>query len=371
MIPIIPKSSEFKRNLRNSLLGDWVFCAHYVDSAIKQAYSILKSWRRNYLKGRRARAKPVVKKKFVRVKETLYSYRDSKIKISIKPYGEHLVFDVQNAWFWSRAKGEMGELILNEKFLIIIFRFKQRAEKLKGMIAWDCNEKSLDGFNPEIGWIRVDLRRLFHIHRVYELKRRRLQSKASRKPSLRRVLEKYSNRERNRARDFIHKVTRVIAETFKGYVHGFEDLNKEKMLKKSRTHNRNIAKSNWRTIISLMSYKSRVRLLNPHNSTKTCSRCGMVNAPKGALYKCKSCGLKIDRQLNACMNLYLQVEGLSPSPKLFVELVKRWRGFTLTGGEADAGSNEPMRSLKACEPQGLSMDQYLSILSLEPCVTAV
>ncbi|MBS7287465.1 MAG: hypothetical protein KIH01_01615 [Candidatus Freyarchaeota archaeon] len=42
MIPIIPKSSEFKRNLRDSLLRNWVFCAHYVDSAIKQAYSILK-----------------------------------------------------------------------------------------------------------------------------------------------------------------------------------------------------------------------------------------------------------------------------------------------------------------------------------------
>ncbi|MBS7288942.1 MAG: hypothetical protein KIH01_09470 [Candidatus Freyarchaeota archaeon] len=39
LIPIIPKSSEFKRNLRNYLLGDWNFCAHYADSAIKQAYS--------------------------------------------------------------------------------------------------------------------------------------------------------------------------------------------------------------------------------------------------------------------------------------------------------------------------------------------
>ncbi|MBS7288000.1 MAG: transposase, partial [Candidatus Freyarchaeota archaeon] len=256
LIPIIPKSSEFKRNLRNFLLRNWGFCAHYVDSAIKQAYSILKSWRRNYLKGRRTRAKPVVKKKFVRVKETLYSYKNGKIKISIRPFEEHLVFDVSNAWFWSRAKGEMGELILTEKFLIITFRFNQRVEEPRGAIAWDCNEKSLDGFNPEIGWIRVDLRKLFHIHRVYELKRQRLQSKASRKQSLRRVLEKYSNREKNRAKDFIHKITTTIAETFKGYVHGFKDLNKEKMLKKSRTHNRNVAKSDWKTIIGLMGYKS-------------------------------------------------------------------------------------------------------------------
>ncbi|MBS7288943.1 MAG: hypothetical protein KIH01_09475 [Candidatus Freyarchaeota archaeon] len=68
------------------------------------------------MKGRRAKTKPVVKKKFVRVKETLYSYKNGKIKISIRPFEEHLVFDISKAWFWSRAKGEMGELILNEKF---------------------------------------------------------------------------------------------------------------------------------------------------------------------------------------------------------------------------------------------------------------
>ncbi|MBS7288125.1 MAG: transposase [Candidatus Freyarchaeota archaeon] len=348
LIPIIPKSSEFKRNLRNYLLGGWDFCAHYADSAIKQAYSILKSWRRNYLNGRRAKTKPVVKKKFVRVKETLYSYKNGRIEISIRPFEEHLVFDVSNAWFWSRAKGEMGELILNEKFLTITFRFKRRVEE-RGVIVWDCNERSIDGFNPEIGWIRVDLRKLFHIHRVYELKRQRLQSKASKKPSLRRVLEKYSNRERNRVRDFIHKITTMISKTFKDYVHGFEDLNKEKMLNKSRARNRNIAKSNWKTIISLMGYKSRVQLLSPYNSTKRCSRCGMVNAPKGALYKCKNCGLKIDRQLNACINLYLQVR-VFPISEAIRWACGGWGGFTLTGGEADAGSNEPMRGFEACEP---------------------
>ena len=46
LIPIIPKSKEFKRALRNQLLKDWDFAAHYVDSAIKTAYSILKSCER-------------------------------------------------------------------------------------------------------------------------------------------------------------------------------------------------------------------------------------------------------------------------------------------------------------------------------------
>jgi len=45
IIPIIPKSNEFKNNyLRNLLLKDWRYSKHYVDSSIKQAYSIVKSW---------------------------------------------------------------------------------------------------------------------------------------------------------------------------------------------------------------------------------------------------------------------------------------------------------------------------------------
>jgi hypothetical protein len=77
----------------------------------------------------------------------------------------------------------------------------------------------------------------------------------------------------------------------------------------------------------------------------------MVNAPKGASYKCKKCGLRIDRQLNAAVNLYLQMEGLSPTPKLFDELMRGWSGFTLTGEEADEGSNEPWRSPRLLNPK--------------------
>jgi hypothetical protein len=39
------------------------------------------------------------------------------------------------------------------------------------------------------------------------------------------------------------------------------------------------------------------------------------------------------------------MEGLSPSLKLFNELMKGWSGFTLTENEADEGSNELVRSL--------------------------
>jgi putative transposase len=142
-----------------------------------------------------------------------------------------------------------------------------------------------------------------------------------------------------------------LAKRFKGYIHGFEYLEKKRMLNGSNEHNRNISKSGWKTIITLMSYKTKVVLLNPRNSTRRCSRCGMISAPKGASYICEKCGLRIDRQLNAAINLYLQMEGLSPTPKLFDELMRDWSGFTLTGDETDEGSNELKRSPRLLNPK--------------------
>ncbi len=352
LIPIIPKEGSFKHHyLRNLLMDGWNYSKHYVDSAIKQAYSILHSWRRNYIKGDRSREKPIVKKRFVRIKETLYSFRDGKIKISVKPHEEYLTFDISRAWFLNRAKGEMGELILNEKYLTVTFRSRMKRMKHNGKIAWDSNEKSLDGFSSELGWVKIDLTELFHIHRVYEIKRKKLQKKASKKPSLRKTLAKYSRREKNRTRDYIQKMTSLLAREFKGYLHGFEDLEKNRMYNYSKNHNRNISKSDWKTIQSLMAYKSETFILNPRNSTKRCSRCGKINAPKGALYECKYCGLRIDRQLNAAINLYLQMEGLSPDPKLFSELMRIWSGFTLTGEEADEELDELKRVPRLMNPK--------------------
>ena len=79
------------------------------------------------------------------------------------------------------------------------------------------------------------------------------------------------------------------------------------MFNYSKEHNRRIAKMNWKMITSFMSYKSKVKLLNPKNSTIRCSRYGMLNAPKGASYTCSKCELRINRQLNAAVNLYLQI----------------------------------------------------------------
>ncbi|WP_280097289.1 transposase [Staphylothermus marinus] len=348
LIPIIPKSRKFKRELRNYLLQNWNYASHYVDSAIKTAYSILNSWRRNYLKGRRGRNKPVIRRKFARVKETLYTFRDWRIRVTVKPYKLSLDFDLSRAWFRKRVKGcDLGELILKENELIVTFK-KVVREKPKKKIAWDMNLLSMDGFCDR-GWVRVDLKPLYTLHITYENLRRKIQRLVKRKSkTARKLMEKYSRRHRNRVRDSLHKLTTGIAREFKDYEHGFEDLEKYGMFSKRKTHNRVISRQNWKQIISLMSYKASVKLLNPRNSTKTCPRCGgRMKHRKGQVLTCGKCGLKINRQLNASINLYLRMWGFPPSPSTFYRVVirrmiprlkvwmRRGSGVTLKGCETD------------------------------------
>jgi len=366
LIPIIPKSKEFKRSLRSRLLREWEYAAHYVDSAIKTAYSIINSWRKNYIKGRRKRKKPVVKRKFARVKETLYVYRNGKIRVTIEPRRQYLEFDISRSWFRKRVEGfDLGELILKENELIITFRKRDGDSTLPKKIAWDLNLLSMDGFCDR-GWIRVDLKPLYTLHVTYENIRRRIQKLAKKKPKTSRgLMKKYSERHRNRVRDFLHKLTTKLAREFKDYEHGFEDLNKQGMFNDRRTHNRVVSRQNWKKIIELMSYKSKVKLIDPRNSTKTCPRCGeKIMHRKGQVLVCDRCSLTINRQLNASINLYLRMRGFPPSPSTFYRVVRkmihsgkvqmrRGSGVTLIGGKTDEIPPMNPEEGEVDAPQGL------------------
>ena len=353
LIPIIPKSKEFKRTLRDQLLKDWNYASHYVDSAIKTAYSILNSWRRNYIKGERGRYKPVVKRKFVRVKETLYRFKDWRIIITIKPRQLYLEFDLSKAWFRKRVEGyDLGELILREDELVITFRKPVNYTPSKKKIAWDLNLLSIDGFCDK-GWIRVDLKPLYTLHITYENLRRKIQSLSKTKQkTAKRLMQKYSQRYRDRVKDFLHKLTTMLANELKDYEHGYENLEKQGMFTKRKTHNRVISKQNWKQIVQLMSYKVNVRLLNPYNSTKTCPRCGgKMKHRRGQVLECERCGLKINRQLNASINLYLRMWVFPPSMKVWLELIEpimRRGGVTLKGDETD--------DLLPMNPEGVEVD---------------
>jgi len=91
-------SKEYRKKLRESLLQEWPYAAHWVDSAIKTAYSIFKSWRKNYVKGERKRRRPTARRLFVRAKQTLIKLEGEKLRLTVKP-GEHVYLDLSKRYF--------------------------------------------------------------------------------------------------------------------------------------------------------------------------------------------------------------------------------------------------------------------------------
>jgi putative transposase len=98
----------------------------------------------------------------------------------------------------------------------------------------------------------------------------------------------------------------------------FEDLN---IIKMEKNHHlaKSIADSAWSMFITITGSKveeagSRVILVNPRNTSQTCSRCGMIVAKtlSDRVHSCPHCELGMDRDQNAAINsmrLGLQSQG--------------------------------------------------------------
>ena len=112
----------------------------------------------------------------------------------------------------------------------------------------------------------------------------------------------------NESDDFAHKLSNKLVNS--GYTSfAVEDLRIQNMVK-----NHNLAGSiyhaSWNKFIQLLSYKAesaglKVIKVNPRNTTKQCSVCGNIqDMPLSQkMYICTGCGLQMDRQINASINI--------------------------------------------------------------------
>jgi putative transposase len=162
--------------------------------------------------------------------------------------------------------------------------------------------------------------KLYHIHRVYEAKLQRIQKLSKDKPKTsKKPLRKYSRRERNRARDFMHKLTTAMARELRESNSGaiMKKLKgvKHRVLNKSKEWNRKISKWDARIFQFMLEYKLRwlglpVRYVNPRNTSRTCPLCsGSMASYRGRLMKCRKCKLILDRGIVAVLNIQMRGEG--------------------------------------------------------------
>jgi putative transposase len=352
LLPVYRKDNSFRRYLRNKHLKGWIYAAHWVDSALKTAFSIMDSWKKNYVKGERGRVCPKARRLFIRVKQTLCKLEGDRLRVTISPRN-FVYFDLSRRYFKLPNKlssNGIGEPIITLDMIHLPIHepddnTKTTAEK----IAWDSNMLSFDGYSPETGWIRIDTRTLATIHISSFEKRRSVQRKASKSRKAKTVLSRYSRRERNRARKHQIEIARVMKSLAR--INGFERLGKEGMYSRSRVWNRRVMRTDWRSIMRRVDGSVE---LPPQHTSETCSRCGWANKDlNGGIFRCGNCGLTIDRQLNAAINLYLRMEGVPHQTGWWDNnvLPSLVGGYFLTGAELKA-PDELVRELhEAVKPK--------------------
>lgn len=148
-VPVIPKTKEFLNKLRNVLMKENLYAAHWVDAVMGTAYSIMMGWKKRYVVGLAKKKKPKIKRRFARCKSTLMKvdYEKRTMRITIKPR-EYVTISYAEQWFVNKIKGwKVGAVILKDDEVIIPFKNKKKRKyRVNMIIAWDCNEQTIDGF---------------------------------------------------------------------------------------------------------------------------------------------------------------------------------------------------------------------------------
>ena len=147
-----------------------------------------------------------------------------------------------------------------------------------------------------------------------EAKLQRLQSRRDKAPKgsiLRKKLSKQirylHERIKNKRSDFAHKESRKIVNNY--YVIAVEKLNVKNMMEDSYLA-KSIGDAAWTQFRNLLSYKAveagrRYVEVDPAYTSQTCSNCGNKKKLelKDRIYQCDCCGLKMDRDQNAAINI--------------------------------------------------------------------
>ena len=311
------------------------FHTHIYPQAYRVAQSIIKSW-----KSRKGK-EPVMRKRIVRVPKTIFEIdaERSVLILKIRPKRRvEIPLELSDYHKELLSKGEVKEILLGEKFVYIPIRVHVDLSDPRGFVAVDVNEDNITYVTSDgkAAKIYLGIKRL---REIYHQKRTKIQ-KEVRGKKRDELLRKYGEREKNRIKDILHKATRFIADTLKGYGFILENLKglRESVNKRVKKYNRKSGRVqevsvrtkkmkrrlNSMPFYRIQSYIEYKALLNgspvdykpPHNTSKICARCGgLVNS----LRACPYCGL--DRDVNACLNL-LDVGRCGAPERLSVDVMK-------------------------------------------------
>lgn len=153
------------------------------------------------------------------------------------------------------------------------------------------------------------------------------------------IIQKTHAKIYNNRNDFLHKTSKTLIEN--NTLIGLEDLNVKGMIKNKHL-SLSISDASWGEFNRQLTYKAKrynsliIKVDRFYPSSKKCSNCGLVKAKLNLskrIFNCSSCGLIIDRDLNAAININ------NEAIRLHVLTVTQSCGETLNDrGEKSSGS---------------------------------
>jgi len=303
------------------------YASHWCHSAVRVATSMLKAWRNRCRKGQADPDKPPrARKLFMRLDDHVARFKGDRVVVTVAPR-QHVELELVIGYYqrkfikaWEHGEIRVGEIVVNEEYVLIPFKKTVDLTKPDEWIALDMNETNITGVSTNPHAYRWDLSELRRIYWVYHEIRRRIQ--AIKGPRRKRLLRKYSRRLRNRTRDLCHKVSKAVVDTAEELRAGviMENLNGIKRKRMSRKMNRRLH-GFWpvRRLQFYIEYKAKLRGLpihyvNPKGTSSLCPICDSKLVSNGRRLKCLNCRLEGDRDLIACLNI-LRMWGVSVPPK--------------------------------------------------------
>ena len=114
---------------------------------------------------------------------------------------------------------------------------------------------------------------------------------------------------KNCRRDFLHKLSKKLSKEYNAVV--VEDLNMKGM-SQALNFGKSVGDKGWGMCLRMLEYKLMflgkqfLKIDKWFPSSKTCSKCGNVKEElklSERSYKCECCGIEIDRDYNAAVNI--------------------------------------------------------------------
>ena len=229
-------------------------------------------------------------------------YTKDDLKIRFKRHKIKYNFDKVTGFTISREN--------NKYYISFTFNTEIESKETNGSIGIDLGIKDFcicsDGIiYPNMRFYEKSLRKL----KISQRKLSKKQKGSNNREKQRLKVSRLHRKVKNQRNDYQHKVSRELADKFK--VICLETLKVKNMVK-----NRKLAKSisdvSWSSFVSKLEYKVAenqgylIKIDSYFPSSKTCSNCGCVKESlklSERTYNCNECGFKIDRDLNASLNI--------------------------------------------------------------------